>query len=637
VAGIIRSAGWACTVLDENIELFRSVSTEDRVYWLAEPLSQGVTFSPDASRPEREGCWRDASFIEWFLKRYGTGIKDRLRSLDGAVDHHLVAFTVNMDSRLLSLFATRFLKDCRPDRPVLFGGPDCYLLEYNKQFLIHDRGPDIVCQGEAELCLPRFLREFGTTGDFRTSVRGFAYRDSGTTVDTGEPDLPNLQKDFVLPDWSQFDFAKYEQPGDFGATFSRGCPNKCAFCAPRPTNNRYRKRNAEQVLDEIKSAMKHCRRYADQPTVHFSDSLMNGDITELERLCHEIGASGLGIRWRGFVRFNQGMSAALLRKMKMSGCTHLFWGLESAGQRVITLMGKKFDLDLAKRIAQDALQAGITCHYSMIVGFPGETPKDVGASIAFVCQFRGRICFPGPYKLMIVPGSPLHEHPSRWGVGEIRKESWVSVDLRNDGDVRLLRQFIVRNAIHNDSLSLHDVVGWKDVDAVDFNRAPVAADIAGILYELWRIAGTESIMTGLLTTWQGDLLTERLEPQPNGDCRHRRHVRPWVSQVPSYYAGDPDVAPGFQGQAATKLKFRSQFPKKSSRQDKNFRDSSTDPSGPEDLVYWHPAGISQTHSLENWFSRDKNSFEQRSRICTFLLEAIRAVRTTCDASKEVSA
>ncbi len=34
---------------------------------------------------------------------------------------------------------------------------------------------------------------------------------------------------------------------------------------------------------------------------------------------------------------------------------------------------------------------------------------------------------------------------------------------------------------------------------------------------------------------------ERLEPQPNGDCRHRRHARPWVSQVPSFYAGDSDL------------------------------------------------------------------------------------------------
>ncbi len=39
-------------------------------------------------------------------------------------------------------------------------------------------------------------------------------------------------------------------------------------------------------------------------------------------------------------------------------------------------------------------------------------------------------------------------------------------------------------------------------------------------------------------------MAQRLEPQPNGDGRHRRHAQPWVSQVPSYYAVDPDVTAG---------------------------------------------------------------------------------------------
>jgi hypothetical protein len=75
---------------------------------------------------------------------------------------------------------------------------------------------------------------------------------------------------------------------------------------------------------------------------------------------------------------------------------------------------------------------------------------------------------------------------------------------------------------------------------------------------------------------QRAVFTERLEPQPNGDCRRRRHVRPWASQVPWYYAGGPDVAPGFLTWGATKPKSRSRFPKKSSRYDTKMRISSTE-------------------------------------------------------------
>jgi hypothetical protein len=74
--------------------------------------------------------------------------------------------------------------------------------------------------------------------------------------------------------------------------------------------------------------------------------------------------------------------------------------------------------------------------------------------------------------------------------------------------------------------------------------------------------------------------TERLEPQPNGDCRRRRHVRPWVSQVPWYCAGGPDVARGFLAPGATKPRSRSRFPKsreaRDSRYDKKMRISSTE-------------------------------------------------------------
>ena len=72
------------------------------------------------------------------------------------------------------------------------------------------------------------------------------------------------------------------------------------------------------------------------------------------------------------------------------------------------------------------------------------------------------------------------------------------------------------------------------------------------------------------------IYTERLEPQPNGDCRHLRHARAGVSHVQSYYARDPDVALSTQTPGVTKPKFRSLFPKRSSRFGKKMRISSAE-------------------------------------------------------------
>ncbi len=81
---------------------------------------------------------------------------------------------------------------------------------------------------------------------------------------------------------------------------------------------------------------------------------------------------------------------------------------------------------------------------------------------------------------------------------------------------------------------------------------------------------------------------ERLEPQPNGDCRHRRHARAWVSQVPSYYAGDPHDVSGLLAPGVLKPQSRRRFAKDSSRYDKKMRITTREIKENNNSSQWSP-------------------------------------------------
>ncbi len=483
VGGIIRDAGWSCTVADVNIMIYRIVAAPYRKHW-------------DASSCN---AWFDSEFANEVYERYRTEIEAILAELDRKEPYDIIAFTANALTRHLTLKASKYLRSLNEGPVILFGGADCLPTYYNTRFFSQQGAPDLICQGEAEIALPRFLAVFKATGDYRTSIPGFVFKDGDTIVDTGEPELPRLDGKAVRPEWAQFNLELYESPGDFPIFFSRGCPNRCAFCVTSPYLKQYRTRPASDVVDEIRTTLVYSKHYTQSPTFHFSDLLINGSVAQLRRLCDEIAESDLDIEWEAYARFRPEMTRKVLNAMRSSGCTAILWGLESASQIVIDLMDKNYRIEDAKRILIDAHKAGINNYVPIIVGFPGETVDDLITTISFIFQFKPYAQFMDPFLLQIYNSSPLGTCPDRWGVSAVSQDEWISNDLRNDRDVRLFRQFVIRNVIGNGSLAAHSLVGWEDICEVDFNKLPVASEIAGLLLGLWSVCKMEAKMSVFLT------------------------------------------------------------------------------------------------------------------------------------------
>ena len=446
VAGLFRHAGWECDIADHNIELFRHVEDTDR-----QALERfGMEAHLWASQEPRE-----------LLRKYEPYLHSLLRTSLEREHYDLVAFSVKSPGLDFSLDACAFVKSVRPKIPVLFGGVPCYPINSGRNFLDESSGPDIICQGEAEIALPRFLKEFEATGSYRTTVQGFAFRDGPAIVDNGEPELPALRDGNVLPDWSRLDLRRYGSLGRLPVITSRGCINHCTFCNECVAMKKYRYRRAADIVAEMQYAVGFVDGLTDRPHFHIVDSLLNGHARELEALCDLIIQSGLRISWSGMAKFRPEMTRTLLENMRLSGCEKLSWGLESASQSVIDLMRKRYTLPCARQILRDTSELGIRSECMLIVGFPGETLLDFIKTLLFVLEFGTSTRFLRPNLALIMHGSALHRDHVKWGlVNGHSVDEWETADGRNTPDFRRLRGCVLSIAV-NFSLFFQNNLPWS--------------------------------------------------------------------------------------------------------------------------------------------------------------------------------
>jgi len=181
------------------------------------------------------------------------------------------------------------------------------------------------------------------------------------------------------PDYSDFKVHSYVRRA-LPLVSSRGCVNRCTFCADSPLWKTYRFCSAQKVVDDIKVLVKTFGIHE----FEFADSLFNGHIARVGEICDLIIRSGLEIQWSAKVAFHQGMDLELLKKMRKAGCTSLAYGVESGSPRVLSHMRKNMDLALAGRVIRDTFLAGIEANCFFLIGYPTETEEDFSMTLDFI-------------------------------------------------------------------------------------------------------------------------------------------------------------------------------------------------------------------------------------------------------------
>ncbi|UCH94098.1 MAG: radical SAM protein [Candidatus Aminicenantes bacterium] len=170
-----------------------------------------------------------------------------------------------------------------------------------------------------------------------------------------------------VPDFSDFDLKYYPY---LNAYASRSCPFQCEFCTETLQWGKYRKKRAQQVVEEL---MTLHRRHGPQLFL-MSDSLLNPIVTELAR---QLEKEEISIYWDGYLRADRHAGNTENTMLwRRGGFYRARLGIESGSQRVLNLMNKKLTVEEIKSSLSALAYAGIKTTTYWVVGYPGETETD---------------------------------------------------------------------------------------------------------------------------------------------------------------------------------------------------------------------------------------------------------------------
>lgn len=356
-----------------------------------------------------------------------------------------IGFSLYMSTINTSILLAKRLKEINPMIPILGGGPEItrikrIFIEGSKQIahinqeLITEGIFDILNEGEGETFLLEALSLLDK-GDNLYSLKNALYvKDNKIFANESNLPLPNLD---ILPppDFHDFDFTNNTYKS-LPIITSRGCTNRCTFCADSPIWKKYRQCSAQHVVNEIKFLINEYNNNIFEVV----DSIFNADIKRLEEICDLIIAANLNIKWSAKVSLRKEMTESLLLKMRTSGCESLGYGLESGSPDVLHDMQKPVDITIAPTIIQTTKKAGIQANCFFVIGYPTETEKDFQMTLDFIQKNAQSInSFDQVTGCHIEEGSHLENNLEKYGI-IFKKDGWYTKEstpqIRKD---RLMR------------------------------------------------------------------------------------------------------------------------------------------------------------------------------------------------------
>lgn len=191
---------------------------------------------------------------------------------------------------------------------------------------------------------------------------------------------------------------------------SRGCSwRRCTFCSSHFIYaGAYQPLNVARTVDAIERVEKeHGCRF-----IRFNDEAMSAPI--MEALSRELLRRNLSIRWSTNIRVDRAfLQGDLLSLAHKAGFSKALIGIETASPRLLRLMKKGYDLDVATALLQQLRSFGIAVQAYLIVGFPGETAADLEMTYRFLLEHRPAITNVYVHHFSVEEHAPLFQTLNR--------------------------------------------------------------------------------------------------------------------------------------------------------------------------------------------------------------------------------
>ncbi|MEZ5195386.1 MAG: radical SAM protein [Bacteroidales bacterium] len=156
----------------------------------------------------------------------------------------------------------------------------------------------------------------------------------------------------------------------------RGCPFTCNWCSHAVYGDTYRRRPVKSVIAEIKELIVEYN----PDSFWFVDDVFTMSEKWLMDFQQELQANHLKIKYECITRADR-LNEKIIKTLKNTGCEMLWIGAESGSQKVIDLMDRRVDIKVVREMIKRSKNQGIKTGTFIMLGYPGETSKDIQETI----------------------------------------------------------------------------------------------------------------------------------------------------------------------------------------------------------------------------------------------------------------
>ena len=361
-----------------------------------------VNAGPNAGLDEREGkkavgAWPPLGvlYLAAVLKEKGVEVSVLDQAAKGLTIRETVSWirAENPDVLGFSTFATsgrtaalisNEVKKENPNVTIVFGN---YYATFNPERILRKYpSVDIIVRGEGEQTVVDLASCFENRGRLK-DVLGISFRDGSNVASTGDRPLIQDLDCLPFPDRSLIDETYHSvivganvAPRKFTSLVSsRGCVYRCRFCCcTQFARNKWRPRSVKNTLEELCFlASEGYEQFV------FVDDSFTANPKNVIRLCREMRKEKLDMEWICEGRVDNA-SYQMFWETAKAGCRILYFGIESANQRILDYYNKRITPEQSKTAVRTARRAGADVIVgSFIVGAPDETRKEIQNTIEF--------------------------------------------------------------------------------------------------------------------------------------------------------------------------------------------------------------------------------------------------------------
>jgi len=310
--------------------------------------------------------------------------------------------TFSSSGRTAALISSMVKKE-NPDILTVFGNH--YATFNSERILRKYPSVDIIVRGEGEKTVLELVNCLKSEGRLK-EVRGITFRNGGNIISTPDQplirdldSLPYPKRELIDIDYHCIIAGANVAPKRFTSVVSsRGCAYRCRFCScTQFARNMWRPRSVKNTLEEL-----HFLASEGYEQFIFVDDSFTLNPKRVIQLCRDMRKEKLNMDWICEGRVDNS-SYEMLHEISKAGCRVLYFGIESANQRILNYFNKQTTPRQSEDAVKAARKAGIDIIVgSFIVGAPDETTEEIMNTINFakripidIPQFNILGVFPG--------------------------------------------------------------------------------------------------------------------------------------------------------------------------------------------------------------------------------------------------